>query len=155
MAPGGCAVGPDGKLLDASEIDWFRDRDDVEPMVPANTSSTVQTSLDAFLTEAPAPSARRSNRVPQPSAKAIDPNNAMATKRKLSGAQTPNPSRRLRQASPEHEDNRPTEPDATEPGSSDGADTEEDVLVDSDKETEALEDTDHKVCVHFPSQFID
>jgi hypothetical protein len=32
-----CAVGKDGKLLDASQIKWFRDADDAQPMPPASS----------------------------------------------------------------------------------------------------------------------
>jgi hypothetical protein len=90
MASDNCAVGPDGKLLDASQIVWFNDPDDDEPMAPATTSSMAQrqhqvsmTMLDSFVTKAP-PAARRSTRAPRPSTKAIDPDNIMALKRKPS-----------------------------------------------------------------------
>lgn len=29
-----CALGPDGQLLDASEITWFNDPDDAQPIQP-------------------------------------------------------------------------------------------------------------------------
>ena len=62
MAPEGCAIGPDGELLDASEIVFFNDPDDDEPIAPATTSLTVQPSLDSFVTKLPPP-ARRSSRI--------------------------------------------------------------------------------------------
>lgn len=42
MESRGCAIGPDGNLLDASQIPWFRDPDDVEPMPPVSRSTTIQ-----------------------------------------------------------------------------------------------------------------
>ena len=59
MASDNCAVGPDGKLLDASQMVWFHDLDDHEPMTPATTSSIAQcqvsttTTLDSFVTKVP------------------------------------------------------------------------------------------------------
>lgn len=161
MAPEGCAIGTDGKLLDASEIKWFNDPDDDEPMGPVATSSTVQSSLDSFFTTAPLPAPpppRRSDRIPRPSTKAIDPDNAMAAKRKTSDVSTSKPNRRLRQASLEHEEDRATEPDATEANLSDGSDTEDDDDPvnpgEAYEEIKALGDADRKVCVRCPSQII-
>ena len=159
MAPEGCAIGPDGELLDASKIEFFNDPDDNEPIALATTSLTVQPSLDSFVTKLPPP-ARRSNRVARPSTKAIDPNNAMATKRKTSDAQNPHPSCCLRLASLEPEDDMAIEPDTTEPNQShyaDSTDTEEDNPVDPGKsyeEIKALGDADRQVCLNCPSQFI-
>jgi len=159
MASEGCAVGPDGELCDASEIEFFNDPNNDQPIALATTSSTVQPSLNSFVTKLPPP-ARRSNRVPHPSTKAIDPDNAMATKHKTSDAPNPNPSRRLRQASPEHKEDRASEPDTTEPNQShyaDSTNTEEDDPIDPGKayeEVKALGDADRQVCLNFPSQFI-
>jgi len=55
MASEGCAVGPDGELRDASEIEFFNDPDDDQPIALATTSSTVQPSLDSFVTKLPPP----------------------------------------------------------------------------------------------------
>jgi len=157
MAPNGCAVGPDGKLLDPSQIVWYNDADDDEPMAQATTPSTVQpqpqlsaTTLDSFVTKVPPP-ARRSTRAARPSTKAIDPDNTMAIKRKSSNAPSPNPSCRLRQASPEHNEDEASEPDATVP---DPPNTEEDDPVDPGdvyEVTKALGDADRQVCVHISS----
>src|SRR5260221_1737920 len=103
MPSEGCAIGPDGGLLDETEIDWVNDPDDDVPMPMATTSSMVQRSLDSFVTKPPVP-ARRSTRAARPSTKATDPDNAMAIKRKTSDAPAPNPSRRPRHVSPEHKD---------------------------------------------------
>ena len=156
MASDNCAIGPDGKLLDASKITWFNDPDDAEPMAPASsTSSAVQrqpsvNTLDAFVTRDPPPAARRSARAPRPSTKVIDPDNIMAIKCKSSNTVADNPAWRLRQASPELEDdNSVTEPDPT------GTDTEDDGSVDPDhayEDTKALGDADRAVCVHCSSQ---
>jgi hypothetical protein len=69
-----CAVGTDGVLKDASDIEWFHNVDDAEPIsVPlANTSSaslSASASVHPFFTGRPAPavfvaSSRRSARVP-------------------------------------------------------------------------------------------
>lgn len=32
-----CALGPDGKLLDAGQIDWYEDKDTDHPMPRANS----------------------------------------------------------------------------------------------------------------------
>jgi len=161
MASNSCAVGPDGELLDASKIVWFHDADDDRPMAPATTSLMAQpqpglsaTTLDLFVTKAPP--ARRSTRAARPSTKAIDPDNAMATKRKLSNAPPPKPSRRLRQASPEPEEDDASEFEATEPGSTD-TDEDDPVNVDPGEEyevTKALSNADRKVSVQFSSWII-
>ena len=56
MSSDNCAVGPDGKLLDKSEITWVHDPDDDKPMPPVTTSSTDQrqlsaTTLDSFVVQ--------------------------------------------------------------------------------------------------------
>ena len=156
MSPEGCAIGPDGKLLDASEIDWVNDPDDDEPMPMASmvtTSSMVQRSLDSFVTKPPVP--RRSTRAARPSTKVIDPDNAMTIKRKTSDAPAPNPSRRPRHVSPELEEDAATDAETSEPDFSHGADTEVDDPVSQGEEYEetyeeikALGDADRKVCIH-------
>ncbi|KAG1878449.1 hypothetical protein C8R48DRAFT_768007 [Suillus tomentosus] len=44
-----CALGSDGKLKDASTIDWYNDPDDESPMVPAPPPSTSHGKLNAFV----------------------------------------------------------------------------------------------------------
>ena len=163
MASNGCAVGSDGKLLDASKIVWFHDADDDRPMALTTTSSTVQpqprlttTTLDSFVTTAPPP-ARRSTHATRPSTKAIDPDNVMATKRKSTNDPSPKPSRRLRQASPEPEEDNASEFEATESRSTD-TDEDDPLAVDPSEEyevTKALSNADRKVSVHFSSRIID
>jgi hypothetical protein len=154
MPSEGCAIGPDGKLLDASEIDWVNDPDNDELLPVVTTSSTAQPSLDSFITKLPVP-ARRSTRAVHPSAKAIDPDNAMASKRKSSDAPAPNPSRCLRHVSPEHEEANATDSEASEHDCS--TDTGEDDPVDlrgAYEETKALGDADRKVCAHSPAEIL-
>jgi hypothetical protein len=154
MASDNCAVGPDGKLLDASQIVWFKDPDDDEPMAPATTSSTAQrqhqvstTTLDSFVTKAP-PATCRSTRAPRPSTKAIDPDNIMALKRKPSKQATGKSSCRPRHASPDHEEDKATEPDPTD------IDDKDPVNPDTAyEETKALSDADREVSVRKSSYF--
>ncbi|KAF8868531.1 hypothetical protein BD779DRAFT_1415765, partial [Infundibulicybe gibba] len=78
----GCAVGPDGKLLDASEIQFFNDADDITPISGPATVPTPSTipGVHPFFTRGSSPARlvagiRRTARIPRPSAKATDPNN--------------------------------------------------------------------------------
>ena len=147
MASDNCALGTDGKLLDASQIHWFNDPDDDEPMASVSTSSTTQcpmaqvaTTLDSFITNVP-PAARRSTRAPRPSTKAIDPNNVINLKRKPSSSATRKPCRPCL-TSPVHEEDDAiaSEPDPT--------DTEDDNPINPDiayEETKALGDADCEV----------
>jgi hypothetical protein len=71
----GCTIGPDGQLLDASQITFYNDADDdvpisgpgsiVTPPVPRPGSPTAKIA-----------GSRRPHRVLRPSTKARDPNNA-------------------------------------------------------------------------------
>ena len=157
MASDNCAVGSNGKLLDASQIVWFNDPDDDEPMAPATTSSMAQaaqcqastswttTTLDSFVSKVP-PATRRSTRAPRPSTKAIDPDNIMAHKRKASNTAASKPSCHPHHPSPDDEKDKATEPDPT--------DSVDDDLVDPDaayKETKVLGDADREVSAHKPS----
>ena len=78
-----CAIGPDGSLKDASEIEWFNDADDEQPIsVPV---AKVSNPLHLFFTGTAAPSvfvagARRSARVPRPSMRILDPDNVAISK---------------------------------------------------------------------------
>ena len=59
-----CAVGPDGKLLDAKDIEWYEDADSSEPINQATSSSAA---IHPFFRGGPAPAvvvagARRSGR---------------------------------------------------------------------------------------------
>jgi hypothetical protein len=82
-----CAVGPDGKLLDAKDIDWYEDADASEPINQATTPSVTTTSSSAaihpFFRGVLAPAvvvagARRSGRATRPSNRITDPDNAEA-----------------------------------------------------------------------------
>jgi hypothetical protein len=92
MASRGCAQDADGSLLDESQISWYNDVDDTEP-IPSSSAATATSStrttpqlsastLDNFLINVPPTrviaGSRRSARVPRPSARATDPENTMA-----------------------------------------------------------------------------
>jgi len=153
MASDNCAVGPNGELLDASQIVFFNDPDDDEPMAPATASSVAQpwlsvTTLDSFVSKVP-PAACRLTCTPCPSTKVIDPNNVMALKRKPSDAAAAHPPCCPCQASPEHEEDKATKPDPTN--------TEDSNPVNPDiayEEAKALGDADCEVRVHCSSQIL-
>jgi len=156
MSSDNCAVGPDGELLDESEIPWVYDPDDDRPMPPAMTSLTDQRqlsamTLDSFITQVP-PAARRSTCTSRPSTKVTNPNNVMARKCKLSDSASTNPPCRAHQASPEHEEDNATEPEPT-----DTEDVQDNDPVNPEiayEEMKALGDADHKVCVQCSSQVL-
>jgi hypothetical protein len=81
LSSAGCAVRPDGTLKDASEIVFYRDKDDDSPIAP--------TKVHPFFTNQPPPGlmvagSRRSARTTRPSARIIDPDNAMNSGSRLS-----------------------------------------------------------------------
>ena len=141
MASDNCAVGPNGKLLDASQIIWFNNLDNHEPMAPATTSLMAQcqvstTTLNSFITKVP-PTMQRSTCAPRPSTKAIDPNNIMALKCKPSNPSTEKPSCHPCYTSLDHAEDKATEPDLSN--------TKDNEPIDPDaayKETKALGDAD-------------
>jgi hypothetical protein len=72
----GCAVGPDGTLLNASQIIWFDDSDDVVPIL--GPSLLKPSPLPRPASRSPSPiiaGSRHPHRVLRPSAKARDPDN--------------------------------------------------------------------------------
>jgi hypothetical protein len=154
MASDSCAVGPDGNLLDASQIVWFNDPDDDEPMVPGTSSApsvaqpqVSMATLDSFVTKIP-PATRRSARAPCPSTRAIDPDNIMALKCKPSNTAAAKPPCRPRHVSPDREEDMATEPDLT--------DSEDDNPVDpviAYEETKALGDADREVSAPYYFSF--
>ena len=68
-----CAVGSDGKLLNAKDIEWYEDVDSSEPINQATTASSIttantSTTIHPFFCDGPAPAvvvagARRFGRV--------------------------------------------------------------------------------------------
>jgi hypothetical protein len=95
----GCALRPDGTLKDASEIRWHYDVDDELPMPSASTSSAPSTSsipadnpkIHPFFTGQPPQGvmiagSRRSGRAIRPSARILDPDNAMSAANPTSAA---------------------------------------------------------------------
>jgi hypothetical protein len=81
-----CAIGPDGKLLDAKDIQWYEDVDSLEPINQAATPSSMTTAsssatIHPIFRGGPAPAvvvvgARRSGRAVCPSNRITDPDNA-------------------------------------------------------------------------------
>jgi hypothetical protein len=153
MASDNCAVGSDGNLLDASQIVWFRDPDDDQPIAltsssaqhQASASRTMTTMLDSFVTKVPPPT-RRSTHAPHPSTKAIDLDNIMALKHKSSNTGAGKPSSCPHYVSLDHEEDKATEHDPME-----GEESEDDDVVDPDaayQETKALSDANHEVHAH-------
>jgi flagellar basal body rod protein FlgC len=70
-----CALGPDGQLLDESKIIWHRDPDDLTPIAP------VTVPIHRFFARGSSPAlivngSRRSARVPKPSKRVLDADNA-------------------------------------------------------------------------------
>jgi len=78
----GCAVRLDGSLKDASEIEWHNDPDNELPITPVSSTSSTPATIHPFFTGHPAPAvmaagSRRSGRAVRPSARIVDPDNAM------------------------------------------------------------------------------
>lgn len=44
MSDSNCALGPDGKLLDASKIAWYNDKDDDVPLAPSSIPASMALS---------------------------------------------------------------------------------------------------------------
>ena len=84
-----CAVGPDGKLLDAKDIEWYEDVDSSELINKATTPSSItttnsSTAIHPFFSGGPAPAvvvagAHRSGHATCPSNRITDPDNAKAS----------------------------------------------------------------------------
>jgi len=83
----GCAVGSDGKLLDAKDIRWFEDADSSEPINHATTTASITTTPNSsttthlFFRDGPAPTAeviaaQHSGRATRPSLRITDSDNA-------------------------------------------------------------------------------
>ena len=84
-----CAVGPDGKLLDAKDIEWYEDVDSSELINKATTPSSItttnsSTAIHPFFSGGPAPTvvvagAHRSRHTTHPSNRITSPDNAKAS----------------------------------------------------------------------------
>ena len=84
-----CAVGPDGKLLNAKDIKWCEDVDSSEPINKATTPSSItttnsSTAIHPFFSGGPAPAvvvagACCSRRTTRPSNRITNPDNAKAS----------------------------------------------------------------------------
>jgi hypothetical protein len=150
----GCAQGPNGELLDTSEIEWFHDPDSTTPLSllsgddsgpPSGSTNSIKT-IDQFFGHEPAQNvggARRSTRKVCPSARTTDPDNAMAmagSRRKCDTSVDPS----------RHHCTRKIVPDSDEVNADNG-DTEdehgtEDIQEDSGYQyTKSLGDADREV----------
>lgn len=126
-------MGPDGELLDASDIQFFNDPDDDVPIpaVPEATSTPSggqATHITQFF--------RRSDRARKRSSRLTDPNNVEVAKRKANETGDTRPSVRARRSAPspapmDEDDNTPADdddddmPDLADPSDSeDGGDNE-------------------------------
>jgi hypothetical protein len=79
----GCALGPDGKLLDTADIVFYHDADDDTPIpAPASASKGPVTATRSVLGSPICKTAgsRRPQRTLRPSTKVRDPNNAESTR---------------------------------------------------------------------------
>ena len=167
----GCTIGPDGKLLDANDIEWYEDIDSSEPIKPAATPSSTTTAsssaiIHPFFHGGPAPAvvmadARCSGCIICPSNRITDPDNAETSssntthKRKASGGTAA--SRRVNRKvttnsddegstnSSEHDNYEPDvaeHPATTSDGNGGDTESDEDVGYAS---TKAMGDVDHEV----------
>jgi hypothetical protein len=162
-----CAVGLDGTLLDASDIQWFNDPDDDDPLPPVSSSgptppengavSPSRREIHPFFKPSAPPAgiiagARRSTRAIRPSARAIDPNNIEAsssTTHKRSREASP-PSRRnprkITQSdaeASEHNDTLASESDTAEAETE--LDKDGDDVADEHSRLQMMADADHEV----------
>jgi hypothetical protein len=156
----GCAVGPDGSLLDASQIKWFHDADDALPFAPASSSPSsgdkASTSSEAgvhpLFRRRPAATlkvagARRSARALRPSARMIDPDNAEAStsagqkRSRKASIPTRRTSRKVIESDTEPASERSGTPIATDAGE----ETEPGAAEDYAK-LQLMADADHEVC---------
>jgi hypothetical protein len=99
--PEQCAIGPDGELLDASDIIFYGDPGDKNPLPPvprADASSTHTAGQATQITQF----FRRSARSRKDSSRLTDPNNSESTKRKAGdpAAADTRPSARTRRSAP-------------------------------------------------------
>lgn len=84
MSDLGCALDKDGELMDASNITFYNDPDDDTPISgPPGSTTTSTRNMHPFFSGAHSPAvvvagSRRSARVPRPSTRVMDPDNAEA-----------------------------------------------------------------------------
>ena len=144
-----CALGPDGKLLDVSEIVWFNDPDDLTSMEPIRQANgvTVEGNLPSnsdaihpFFCGGPPPAtmvagSRRSNRVSHPSKRVLDPDNAERPDMSKRPHASSSHQRKIVMSDSDENDN-----DCVDDGNGDGAATDvEDAVIDTDVDSELIE----------------
>ena len=148
-----CALGPDGNLLDASEIVWVNDPDDpmpverLEPNQQADVEGILPSSSSAvhpFFRSGPPPAtmvagSRRSQRVPHLSKRILDPDNSECP----DVSKRPRPSlASSRQKYIAKSDSDENDDDCVDDGNGDGAATDaEDGVIDTDVDSELIDDT--------------
>ena len=166
----GCAVRSDGTLKDASEIEWHFDEDDDLPIAPTGATSSVthiptDVPMHPFFSGQPLKSAiiagsRRSRRTLRPSARILDPDNAMNQHASSSTSAARASKRKAPVSMPLHrvlqrvdsdscgEDEGET--DATSPSAHPPCDTSEveDIseVTDEYDALQVMADADHQVC---------
>ncbi|KAJ8587607.1 hypothetical protein M405DRAFT_863602 [Rhizopogon salebrosus TDB-379] len=146
-----CAIGSDGCLKDASEIEWFNDPDDNWPISAAANNSTQP--LHPFFSGASSPAtfvagARRSGRASRPSTRIVDPDNvaSSSTRGKRKAADGPATTRRVARkviptssASSDDDGGHVSDGDLAE-----AADTEDEHAEDAYASTKAMGDADRE-----------
>ena len=158
----GCAIGPNGNLLNAEDIQWYEDVDSSEPINLATTPSSSITTANTSTTIHPffhgVATACHSGRMTHPFNRITDPDNAVAThKHKASCSMAAG--RRINhkvtvndKGSSDGSETSDYEPDVAElPAASsdkDAGETEQDKDTDiSYASTKAMGDADHEVSV--------
>lgn len=152
-----CAVGPDGKLLDAKDITFYNDPDDNDPLPRSGSTSTPAGGQAVPITNF---FPRTSGRQRKESSRLTDPNNAEAAKRKAistldadrRGARprTSSPSTAPPSAAEDEDDDMPELEEVSD--SSGEEDNGEDEASDTEainaayEHTKALGDADRAVC---------
>jgi hypothetical protein len=98
MSEDNCAIGPDGKLKDASEITWFNDPDDEFPIEPLSTdiSMAASSSLPASHDSSSSQTTSRVNAFSVLLSKGAKPTNTTAGSRR--STRTVKPSAKVREA---------------------------------------------------------
>jgi hypothetical protein len=168
----GCAVAPDGSLLDASEIEFFNDVDDDVPIsysapsrslaAAASTSSiaSAATTLDSFFSShspaAKVAGVRRTARTSRPLARIIDPDNVLMAKagqkRKANVSGTGRRVARKHRVGSDTDNGEPDDVEATNSSEKDASDGEDEENVDDEAaaqagydELKAMGDNDRQV----------
>jgi hypothetical protein len=162
----GCAVRSDGTLKDASEIEWEYDVDEASPKTPippvASTSLTPP-NIHPFFTGHPAPAtgimaagSRRSARTLRPSARILDPNNAMNKPAAPSSAPTTltrNPSANYKRKAPPSPPSRRVALKVDTDSSNDSGDEYNGDTSIAELSSQPCESSDAEQMEHWPNEY--